>query len=302
MRSKKIVYILMLLLVLTGCKEKTYTVTFDTLGGNILESITLNKGDIIDNIEKPIKEGYLFVNWLKDGVEYDLNSPVTEDIILTADWIEAPEIYNYYKVTFITDETNEKITVKENDLVEEIEAPEKENYIFLGWYVGEEKFDFNNKITKDITLIAKYELNVVTVTYNLDGGFGLALETIPKNTSLTIPETPTKQGAKFLKWTLNGKEFSFDTKITENITLKAVWETIEYVKVHFDTDGGNTLQPYVIEKHSKIDVLPIPEKTKSKFIEWQLENETFNIDTTIEKDITLKAIYEEETNIPEGEE
>lgn len=302
MRSKKLIYIIILMLCLTGCKEKTFTVTFDTLGGSILDSITLNKGETIENLTPPVKDGFLFVSWLKDGLEYNLNNPITEDITLTANWIEAPEIYNYYTVTFITEETTEKFTIKENDLIEELKAPEKENYIFLGWYVGEEKFDFNTPITKNIVLTAKYELNLVTIKYDLDGGLGLALETIPKNTTLAIIENPTKEGYRFLKWTLNGQEFSFDTKITEDITLKAVWELIEYITVSYDTDGGNYISAQSVEKYTKITKLPIPVKEGYQFLHWQLEGEIFNIDTIVDKDITLKAIYEqkEESEVPEN--
>ena len=158
MRGKKIIYLL-LILILTGCKEKTYTVTFDTLGGNLLESITINEGECIKDIEEPTKEGYLFVSWLKDGIEYDIKKPITKDITLTANWIETPEISKYYTITFVVDKKTEKTTVNENEKVKEISAPKKEHYLFIGWYVGEEKFDFNTKITKDIILTAKYEYN-----------------------------------------------------------------------------------------------------------------------------------------------
>lgn len=296
MRSKRIIYLL-LILILTGCKEKTHTVTFNTLGGNILESITINEGETIQDIEEPVKEGYLFVSWLKDGVEYDLKNPITEDITLTANWIETPEMVKYYTITFVTEEKVEKTTVNENEKVKEISAPEKENYLFLGWYVGEEKFDFDTEITKDIALTAKYKYNGVTITYNLDGGEGLEKETISKNTTISIPQTPVKDGYKFLKWTLNGQEFSFETIITEDITLKAVWEYIEYVTISFDTDSGSKINDITIEKYSKINNLPTPIKEGYVFKEWQLNNELFNSDVIIENNITLKAIYEEKKEI-----
>lgn len=292
MGIKKLIYILLLSLILTGCKEKTYTITFDTLGGSIINSITINEGETIKDIEYPTKDGYLFVNWLKDGIEYDIENPITEDITLTASWIETPEIYDYHTVTFIIDDHQEKTTVKENDTVNKPTIPKKENYLFVGWFVGDTEFDFNTKITKDVTITAKYELNVITVTYDLDGGYGLTFETIPKNTIISIPETPTKPGYKFLKWTMNGKEFSFDTKITKDITLKAVWEAIEYVTISFDTDGGQEIKPITIEKYSKIDSLPTPTKEGYIFKEWSLNNEPFDNDIKIEDNITLKAIYE----------
>jgi hypothetical protein len=194
---------------------------------------------------------------------------------------------------FITEDGTEKVSVKENDLVIAPKEKEINNYSFLGWYSGEEKFDFNTPITKDISLTAKYELSLVTITYDLQGGLGLTMETITKNTTLTIPENPYKPEYKFLKWMLGSEEFSFDTPITSDITLTAVWEKIEYVTIKFDTDYGTTLEDRRIEKYNKVGIPETPEKEGYTFVEWQLNGEKFDFDTLIEESITLTAIYKE---------
>ena len=293
MKNKKLLFIL-LCLIITGCGKKQYTITFDTQGGSAVNSVTLNKGDTINDVENPIKEGYLFVNWLKDGIEFKTDTPITEDTKLTAKWIEAPALINDYTITYVTDEYVEKIMVEENKTLEEPKAPDKENYIFLGWYVGDELYDFNNKVTKDIVLTAKYKKDEVTVTFNLYDGLVVNTKKIIRGELLEIPETPEREGYNFLKWTLDDKEFSFDTKITEDITLKAVWEKKEYVTISFDTDGGNILDAITIEKYSKLKELPIPIKEGYKFIEWQHNEQTFSIDEEIKNNTSLKAIYEEE--------
>lgn len=291
--KRSIKYILVLLiLLLTGCGTKTYTVTFNTNGGTPMQSITINQGETLKEIEAPEKEGYLFVNWLKDGIEYKNEIPVKEDLTLTANWIEAPEIYDYYQVTFMMNGETEKVSVKENETVTPPKEKEIKNHIFLGWYSGDEKFDFASPITKDISLIAKYELNLVTVTYNLNGGIGLAIETVQKNTTLSIPEIPYKPGYKFLKWMLNGEEFSFETPIKEDITLTAIWEEIEYITVKFNTDGGTTIEDKKIEKHSKLGHIETPEKPGYTFVHWQLNDQKFDFDNFIENDITLTAFYQ----------
>ena len=290
MRSKKIM--LLLCLILTGCTTKTYTITFDTSGGELMQSIILEEGDTIENVSLPKKDGYLFVSWLKDGLEYNIKSPVNENITLTAKWVETPEILNNYTVTFIVDGVSETTKVKENDTIKEPKHPKKENHLFLGWYVGEEKYDFNNKVTKDLTLTAKYQLDVINVTYDLDGGEGPSNKTILRNSTVSIPEPPKKEGYKFIKWTLNDKDFSFTTTITNDITLKAIWEKIEYITITFDTDGGNIIEETIIEKNSKLNNLPIPEKEGYIFKEWQTNNKKITSDTVIEKDSILKAIYE----------
>ena len=75
MKNKKIIF-LALCLLLTGCKEKTYTVTFDTAGGTQIDPIVIKEGESLKEIEEPKKEGYLFVNWLKYGIEYNLDKPI----------------------------------------------------------------------------------------------------------------------------------------------------------------------------------------------------------------------------------
>lgn len=293
MRSK--IIILLLCIFLTGCQTKTYTITFDTNGGEVMDSITIKNGDTISEITTPKKDGYLFVSWLKDGLEYNENNPINEDITLTASWVEIPTILNNYTVTFVNCDKVEQTKVKEFELIKEPTIPKRENYLFLGWYVGDELYDFNTKVTKDIILTAKYKLDVVTVTYDLDGGEGLAIETIPKGENISIPNTPIKKGYKFIKWTLNDKDFSFTTKIDEDITLKAIWEKIEYVTITYDTDGGTPIEPTTIEKYSKINTLPIPKKEGYIFQEWQLDGVLFNIDRIIQDDITIKAIYKIDT-------
>lgn len=295
MKNKKIV-ILLLCLFLTGCSEKTYTVSFDTSGGTNINSIILKEGETIKGVIPPTRDGYLFVNWLKDGIEYNDETPITNDITLTANWTIKPSIPKTYTVTIIADEKTEKIVVKENEIIKEPNIVKKENYKFLGWYVENQKYDFNNKITSDITITAKYEYNFVTITYELDGGEGLKVKKIRRNTTVPIPELPVKDGYRFLKWTLNDEDFSFTTKIKKNITLKANWEKIEYVTLNFDTDGGNKIEPKTIEKYSKIGELPTPIKEGYKFIEWYINDKKIETDITIESNVILKAIYEEIVN------
>ena len=71
-----------------------------------------------------------------------------------------------------------------------------------------------------------------------------------------------------------------------------IQQKIEYVTITFDSDGGTIYKNNQIEKNSKITSLPTPVKEGYQFVEWQYNNQTFNIDTTIEENITLKAIYE----------
>lgn len=65
----------------------------------------------------------------------------------------------YYTVTFDADGEKESVSVKEGEKASEKEAPQKEGYTFLGWYLEDQKYDFETPVSTDITLCAKWEKN-----------------------------------------------------------------------------------------------------------------------------------------------
>ncbi len=65
----------------------------------------------------------------------------------------------YYKVTFKDEKVLKEITVAENEIVESF-TPEKDNYKFIGWFVGSKQFDFNTPINNDIILEARYRIDI----------------------------------------------------------------------------------------------------------------------------------------------
>lgn len=288
---KRILYLVFICLFICGCDYRKYTVTFDTNGGNYLDSIEVAMGDTVDSSLVPVKEGYLFVNWIKDGVEYDINSKVYGDIELTANWIKTPDLVNDYLVTYVADDYEEKIMVKEGDVLSNLEAPVKDGYIFLGWYLDDDVYDFNSKVTSDIKLVAKYKKDVVVVTFDNYDGTVFVKKEIDRGSLVGVVDIPKRDGYRFLKWVYLDQEFSFDMKIYEDITLRAIWEKIEYVRVSFDTDGGELIDDLIIEKYSRVDNLPIALKSGYKFLYWKVDGKKFE-DEVFLKDIKLTAVYE----------
>ena len=62
-----------------------------------------------------------------------------------------------YKVTFITNTSVNSVYVKANALLKEPLEPARDNYDFLGWYEGKEKYDFKKPVTHDLTLEARWK-------------------------------------------------------------------------------------------------------------------------------------------------
>lgn len=283
--------IIIFVLVLTGCKSKTYTVTINLADGTQLASLNIPTGSNLKDVDIPEKDGYIFVSLLKNGLEYDIDTPVKEDMTLTATYVEIPNIAKKYTVSF--DFGNNVIktqTIRENEKVNEPKAINKNKYRFLGWYLDGELYDFDLPVTKDIKLVAKYEKMVVTIKFVLNGGSGIVSKEYTKGEFPSVVKEPSRLGYRFTYWTLEGNKYLFDKEINEDLTLEANWEVISYVTVLFDTDGGNELKAITIESGSKINA-PLAVKEGYEFMYWEYEGKEFNFDTKIDKNITLIARY-----------
>lgn len=98
-----------------------------------------------------------------------------------------------YIVIFDTNGGTEisSVTVKENGTISIPKDPTKEGFTFDGWYYNDKKFDFDTKITKDMTLTAKWTAlnnNIVLSTQQL----GLALGENKSIEVLSLPDGVTK--------------------------------------------------------------------------------------------------------------
>ena len=87
-----------------------------------------------------------------------------------------------YIVTFDDGYSTNEVEVKKNNTVEEPSDPEKDGYIFIGWYKDGIEFDFSTKIDKNVTLTAKYEK---------DSGSKKITTTSKATTTTTTTETTT---------------------------------------------------------------------------------------------------------------
>ena len=99
-------------------------------------------------------------NWYLDGVLYNFNTPVTQDITLTADGTFTA--YYSYNVTFADGAMQNTVVVGSGQTVAQPEAPTKGEtveyrYVFNGWYNGDAKWDFSTPITENVVLTAKYD-------------------------------------------------------------------------------------------------------------------------------------------------
>ena len=107
-------------------------------------------------------------------------------------------------------------------------------YELLGWYNGDEVWDFKTPVTKGITLTAKWKLIEYNITYYLNGGTNNSVNpvkyTVEEGINVSVP---SREGKVFLGWyedayynvplskTAPGEKFT-------DVTLYAKWADADY--------------------------------------------------------------------------
>ena len=215
-----------------------------------------------------------------------------------------------YTVSFNVDggSSIENITTEDGKISKPAD-PTKAGYKFGGWYKDEaltEPFDFSkDTIDADTTLYAKWDkVTSYTVTFNVNGGTAVAAQTVEENGLLKEPTAPTKTGSTFVGWykdeaLTEAWNFASD-KVTSNITLYAKWSdnvsSTTYI-VRFDTDGGSTINPQVVNGGDLLIKPNNPTKSGSTFVGWYKDEaltEAWNFATDkVTSNITLYAKWEE---------
>jgi len=190
-------------------------------------------------------------------------------------------------------------------------TPTKDGVEFNGWYDGFTECTRDTKIYVDVTLIAHWEEELVTVTFNSNNGMPtFAPITIPKGGVLGVkfPSNPRRKGYNFENWSISGAVINKDTPITADITATAQWKSLTQYNVTFNTGtGATTINPIKVyagdcideweNRYSSFiptytDPVPLPATGRS-FKEWIYDPSGQNIiytgRTPVTSDITLDA-------------
>ena len=141
-----------------GGEVEKFEVKFDSKGGSEVPSQMIESGALVTEPEAPTREGYTFDGWYLGGKPWNFaESTVTKSITLSAKWTAVVEKFD---VTFDSQGGNDvdAQSVKKGGLVSKPMDPTKEGYVFIGWFNGDEKWDFTaDKVLADVTLTAKWE-------------------------------------------------------------------------------------------------------------------------------------------------
>ena len=170
-----------------------------------------------------------FLGWYQEAEcenEFNFeNTKITTETNIYSKW------GNEYTVTFdgknLINKTVPSQNVDEGEKAKEpegVKAKNKGEY-FVGWYLGNDSYDFNTPVEGPITLTAK-TATYPTVTFDMNHHGGKN-QTVTVGSDFKVPTgkipNPTDPEYDFVEWQYEGQKYTFDTEIKSNITLTAKW-------------------------------------------------------------------------------
>lgn len=217
-----------------------------------------------------------------------------------------------YNVLFFdgTEEYTKYFTkVEENGKLIRPTDPEKEGYVFVGWYTEPElinEYKFNSTVSVDLKLYAKFEesaaVETQTVTFMKDAETLFDTSVVKKGNTVGVPAEPTNDGYSFAGWYTDVKcttAYDFNLPVNTDITLYAKW--LAKYTVSFDTDGGSTVESQTVVTGNKATKPAVnPTKKGYNFVGWYTDNTyttEFDFENTIIIDNTTIYAKFEDTSI-----
>ena len=202
------------------------------------EPVQIYEGSKLTAPTEPTKEAttetvYTFVGWYVEGVDttttdpWDFENDVVEgDLKLVAMFKESARKYTVSFGDYANDKTVKYgATLTRPSKTPTMEATEDKIYKFIGWFNGDDEWDFAKDTVKgDMTLLPKFEEITRTYTVFFDEFDEVEVE---YGECVEEPEAPEMDGKVFIGWFYEDEEWDFDTEITEDIELEARWEDAE---------------------------------------------------------------------------
>ncbi len=219
-------------------------------------------------------------------------------------------------ITFDTKSGNkiDSITIGKDTELTLPKEPTRDGYIFKGW-VDKNETPIYNKVllAEDTILYAVWEKdetsNTITITFDTKGGSKINSITINKDTELTLPKDPTRNGYVFKGW-VDKNETPIYNKVllAEDTTLYAIWEKVENKKTSSNTEppktntninnnSGSTNKPNQNANNntdinnSETSILP---EEKPPVLEKSQAEKNDEYRKTLENKYSVKIIYKDE--------
>lgn len=255
--------------------EICYMLTFVDIDGNVVEEREMFWFEDPEYPTLPEVKGYKFIGWdtdlskLPSDKEELLISPIYEKLFITIKFVDGEgNIISQVDVN----------TKEELENVKAPNAPEVKGFDFVGWDKEISK-DFVDQVIK-----AVYKAKEFTVIFLDKDGKEIKTQKVAYgNDADTEFKAPEIEGYEFVGWDKT------ITNVTEDITVKALYNAKEYTVKFVDKDGNEIASQKVAYGQDANMDIEIPEVEGYKFKGFSNDGKNIKEDTTIILEYTKDA-------------
>ena len=248
----------------------SYKVSFISEGVKVADVPVVYNNTVSAPAENPKKTGHTFQYWMLGNAQFNFDTPITDNIELTAYFT-----INSYKVSFVSDgvKVDEPSVDYNNTVSAPAENPKKTGHTFQYWKLGNEEFNFDTPITGPIELTAYYTINTYKVEFVVDDV--KVSETLVVYNNLVDeadkPETPINDAKIFDCWYFNNAPFDFASDpILDNTLITAHWKIVpeNNVVVTYKDENLNILSQTFAPKNTIIQPISVAGRDGYSFMGW----------------------------------
>ena len=208
------------------------TVTFENTGDTAISSQLIYPGEVPVQPSDPVCQEYHFNGWAVNGIPYGFDRGLEEDTVITATWF----VRVAWKDTDGTVIDEAKITP--GDIPQRPVDPVKEGYDFAGWTIDGKEYHYDTALVQDTVISASWEIKRITITWADHDGSVLHTEDIDYGTIPSCPADPVREGYDFAGWTIDGREYHYDTALVQDTVISASWQIKRITITWADHDGS----------------------------------------------------------------
>ena len=206
--SRKIkLFLLSTLLILAiistafGCGV-VYVVSFDSNGGTAIDAVDVFSGETAEKPADPTKVGYTFAGWYLGEDEFSFETPINENITVTAKW--TPNTDTPYTVKHLQEKVDGSGYEEVISDQETLQGTTEQNTsavakVYQGFTAKEIE---QKQIAPDGSTVVevKYDRNLITITWVVDG---VATEEGYKFGAMPSRDNPTKDADNTYTYAFN---------------------------------------------------------------------------------------------------
>lgn len=263
----------------------SYVVKFVS-GETQISAQSVESGKYASVPSEPTKAGYKFLHWSlsENGSKTEVSTyKITAATTFYAVFEKLPEKYD---VIFMSGGSQvSKQSVEEGKKATEPAAPTLSGYKFLHWSLSQNgpKTEISSYIINgtttfyavfeklqtepDVPTPAKYEVVFIS------NGSQISKQTVEEGKKATAPANPTKDGYKFLYWSLEQEGSKTDVASYTINGATTFYAVFEYIPKYYDVtfiSGGKQVSKQSVQEGKYASVPSAPTLDGYKFVHWSL--------------------------------